>query len=177
MKNATIDKPSTAAVTKPVIELKNIKHMPSLSEETDAYSATIYVDGKKFAEVSNHGHGGSDDYHSIDGGWDGLKALNDRIKATFPMITSKHFKDGLEPDLELICGDLLGDWMSAKHWKRKLTSSVLGIDEGKVWAWKAKPTPEMIKVIKEKNPKAHILNELPQLEALKLIRETEKADD
>ncbi len=43
--------------TKPKIELKKIKYSESLSEETPAYTATAYVDGVRFAEVSNHGTG------------------------------------------------------------------------------------------------------------------------
>jgi len=47
------------------IELKKIKHSPSLSEETNAYTADIYVDGKSIAYVKNSGHGGSTDVHAL----------------------------------------------------------------------------------------------------------------
>jgi hypothetical protein len=40
------------------ITLKNISHNERLSEETNCFSATIYIDGKKAGEASNHGHGG-----------------------------------------------------------------------------------------------------------------------
>ena len=40
------------------ITSKNISHNERLSEETNCFSATIYIDGKKAGEASNHGHGG-----------------------------------------------------------------------------------------------------------------------
>ena len=42
------------------IELKNIKYAAFASEETHCYEATLYVNGKRFAHVSNDGHGGCD---------------------------------------------------------------------------------------------------------------------
>lgn len=46
--------------------LKNIRRMPSLSEETEAFTATVYVDGKRTALASNHGHGGCNFYDVLD---------------------------------------------------------------------------------------------------------------
>lgn len=40
------------------IELKNIIHSVSLSEETNAFVADLYVNGKKIAKCSNNGRGG-----------------------------------------------------------------------------------------------------------------------
>jgi hypothetical protein len=39
------------------IELKNIKHHTRLSEETNAFSGVLYIDGKRVADASNCGHG------------------------------------------------------------------------------------------------------------------------
>lgn len=47
------------------IELKNIKEYPQLSEETTAYSADLYVDGKKVGQCSNEGRGGNDRIQAI----------------------------------------------------------------------------------------------------------------
>ena len=43
------------------ITLKNLKYSPSLSEETNAFTADVYVDGKKEGTASNHGTGGNTD--------------------------------------------------------------------------------------------------------------------
>jgi hypothetical protein len=42
--------------------LKNYKPAHNLSEETLAFTATLYIDGKRAATVSNHGRGGCNDY-------------------------------------------------------------------------------------------------------------------
>ncbi len=43
------------------LEVKNIKHARSLSEETNAFSADLYVNGIKIATCSNRGKGGMTD--------------------------------------------------------------------------------------------------------------------
>lgn len=43
------------------LELKNVKIMPRMSEETTCFCATLYVDGKKAADCSNTGKGGMTD--------------------------------------------------------------------------------------------------------------------
>lgn len=45
------------------VELKNVKIHPDISEETNCFSATIYVDDKKVGEVKNDGQGGCHSYH------------------------------------------------------------------------------------------------------------------
>lgn len=45
------------------IELRNLKHFASGSEETECFTATIYVDGKKVGDASNDGHGGQTRVH------------------------------------------------------------------------------------------------------------------
>lgn len=55
------------------ITLKNVKHMPSMSEETECFTATVYVDGKKFCTVANEGHGG--DTYSRDADYDKVHEL------------------------------------------------------------------------------------------------------
>ena len=47
------------------IVLKNLKVAASLSQETTAYTATVYVDGKPAFHASNHGTGGCDNYYPI----------------------------------------------------------------------------------------------------------------
>lgn len=40
--------------------LKALKHNETLSDETHCFSANLYINNKKIAEISNHGHGGDD---------------------------------------------------------------------------------------------------------------------
>ncbi len=48
------------------IELKNVKHFPSLSQETEAFIAYLYINGKHAGFAENKGHGGSTDYYGKD---------------------------------------------------------------------------------------------------------------
>lgn len=41
------------------IELKNIRHYPRMSEETEAYIADVFIDGQKAGVAKNEGHGGN----------------------------------------------------------------------------------------------------------------------
>ena len=41
------------------LELRRFKHYPRLSEETVAFNADLYIDGKKSGSVKNDGHGGA----------------------------------------------------------------------------------------------------------------------
>ena len=45
------------------IEIKNLKHSPSLSQETNAYTCDIIVEGLKAGYAENSGHGGSTTIH------------------------------------------------------------------------------------------------------------------
>lgn len=70
--------PAAAPTGEPVLELRNVKHAEFASEETACYRATLYVDGRKFCEVSNEGHGGCDDHYPVKGGV-APSALNDAL--------------------------------------------------------------------------------------------------
>lgn len=48
------------------IELKNIKHSPSLSEETEAFTADLYINSRHVGYAKNQGSGGSTDYSAKD---------------------------------------------------------------------------------------------------------------
>jgi hypothetical protein len=48
--------------TKINVELKAIKHFEAMSEETQCFTANIYLNGKKVCVVKNEGHGGCNFY-------------------------------------------------------------------------------------------------------------------
>lgn len=52
------------------IEIRNVKHHPDLSEETEAFSADLIIDGSKIGTVSNRGTGGCDDFHGDHAAYD-----------------------------------------------------------------------------------------------------------
>ena len=105
------------------IELRSLKLHKQLSQETNAYTATIWIDGEAAFAASNHGQGGCDEYRQI-----GAKTEQDVeawIKANTP--------DG---NLEIVVGDLIEKAEAIKTLKRKLKSNVVTIEDGKVYSYK-----------------------------------------
>lgn len=104
------------------IELKNIYFSERMSEETNCFSADVYVDGKKFLEAKNNGHGGCTDYHihpSLykngkypDDFREKLEALEEHCKALPPIM---YHKTSLPMNLEFKIDILFDDWLKAKE--------------------------------------------------------------
>lgn len=168
------------------IELRKISHSASLSEETNAYTADLYVDGKLLAHVSNHGHGGCDMQHPAKGRTHAeIDELNAHIKATYPpkdtgmMLEGKPFI--MEQDLETICGDLLTDHLLTKDLQRTLKRTVAFYDPTKkaILTYKGKhdatSQARLCEITAQKHPQAKILNRLPFAEALAIYKTDGKA--
>ena len=165
--------------TKPNIELKNIKHTAWMSEETHCYQASLYVDGVKWGIVSNAGHGGCDDFYGENKSYDDIKELNSRIAETYEPYT---FGDGndevmlgavprsINQDLDMVCGDLVNQWLRDKDFNRAMKSKVLFTkpDVRGVWQLgfkKPKTLWMMMDVMKAKYPQYTYLADLPVDEA------------
>tara|TARA_R100001086_G_scaffold198621_1_gene114940 strand:+ start:2658 stop:2993 length:336 start_codon:yes stop_codon:yes gene_type:complete len=103
------------------IELKNIKHFESLSEETFCFNANLYVDGKKVGKVSNRGNGGCHEY-DLDMKPQGknwlLKELDIWCKKNLPKWSMDDQE--YETDLELHISNLVADFLYTKHIKNLL---------------------------------------------------------
>lgn len=92
----------------PALELRKVKYSPSLSEETYAFTAEIWMDGKKEGTASNHGHGGMTTIYP--------PALEDRlarIAAGLPKVDAGDFT--YQPTADSMVDDLLGDWLLARE--------------------------------------------------------------
>lgn len=158
------------AAIKPAIELKGIKVLSSMSQETNCYEATLYVDGEKWASVGNAGHGGCDDCHPVAGrSHQDFIDLNARIAATFEAYQSPYGGDPIPMDIEMVCGDIVDAFIVEKEAKK--------VTKGKVAFFKTPPaegTPASLYTIPLKGrpveaglahvrktyPEAVILNEL-----------------
>jgi len=133
------------------IELRNVTYNARLSEETPAFAATVYVDGKKRGEAKNDGHGGMTMIYP--------QALQDEIDAyakTLPQVEA--YGEHLQPDGDMVIGDLLADHLTRKDLKRLLARKTLFVREGKLYSLKTKGA-------KPKDA-AMVLNDLPFDEAL-----------
>lgn len=114
------------------LELKNIKEAKFLSQETPAYTATLYVDGKKAATVENDGHGGCDYAHFID------RAVEEKVYAYFKALPKLKFDDTeLDHTLELWCHRQLNIRDVVAGLKRKAKKCVVAVTEdGGEITWK-----------------------------------------
>ncbi|MFY8162650.1 MAG: hypothetical protein ACOVKC_00275 [Brevundimonas sp.] len=160
-------------IARPIIALRNICHNETLSEETHAYSATLYVNGEPWGKVSNQGHGGPDDFTpSGNRDYRDIGFLNKVIAATYPPIEA--YEMSLPESLEMICGGLVNDFLANRELTSKLRRNVVYKHDGKLWTHSLKggPVELVASYVRSKHPDAVILNELPPKEAMKIWQET-----
>lgn len=127
------------------ITITNLKHSESLSEETNAYTAIVLVDGMRAFDASNHGTGGPDMYHPIKGYTGPSESeINDWLKANTPAIEFHDMK--LDNTLEMVVGDLIEEKLRDARLKRLLRTKILVIDdkdgEPALYTYKGKPTDQ-----------------------------------
>jgi len=111
------------------IELKKIKHYPKLSEETEAFTAELYVDDKKVADVRNDGRGGCNFCYSYDKNSRSIIKQAEEFCKTLPPVTSDYEDVGdLPMDLDFKISLLLGEYLEEKERKKheqKLAKDIL----------------------------------------------------
>jgi len=150
------------------ITLKNVKHAEFASEETHCYSASLYFDGKRIGTVSNQGHGGCDDERREDKPrW--LEML-DYVK-TLPKNNWALQGTPLEIEqcLEGVCCDLVNHFLARRDFKREASKNAVVIMGGKIMLIGYKntaPNQKLFTEILSEDPKAEILNLLPEAEAI-----------
>ncbi len=133
------------------VSITGLKHMASLSEETNAYTATILLDGVRAFEGSNRGHGGPDMYHRLKG-YEGPdpEEVDAWLRATMP--TERFDGMDLEQSLETVVGDLVESELRTRRLKRLLSTRILVIDKAEggnaLYTYKGKPTPENLQAIR-----------------------------
>ena len=150
------------------IELKAIKYTASLSRETYAFTAKMYANGRKYADVENNGGGGPNLIYKV--------KHNGQLDAAVMQQAYKELKaDGDESVIEV-----LHSWSSnavANHLIRKdmkadfRKSIVFRKTEGDVlmsWPRPKRLTVEQsVAVMQETYPDMVVLNTMPEDEALK----------
>ena len=168
------------------LELKNIEHTAWASEETHCYQASLYVNGKPVAIVSNDGHGGCDrDYAhpKFEGDYRAQMAAVHEYFASLPKTDACDiFPDGVagviwvEQRLEFWCADQVNAWLSARELKKKLKSHVLFQLKYKDGVFQTKFHPTVTNgewvINKQAGQTRRILNDLPFADALAIWKET-----
>ena len=100
------------------IELKNIKFSEALSEETNAFTANLYINGKKVGYCKNQGHGGCTDYHADEPEHREIIKEAEEYFKSLPKEYSKEFDFHYQPTLELAIDECLEEWLKAKEKKK-----------------------------------------------------------
>lgn len=80
------------------LTLKAVKVNHAMSEETLAYTASLYLDGKKVGTAMNRGHGGPDEYRFDD------PAIGEQVLAI-----GASYDPSPYGGLEVLIGDMLAD--------------------------------------------------------------------
>jgi len=107
------------------IEIRNLKHVASMSHETYCFTGTLFVDGKKRGEVSNQGYGGCNLFSDHDA----EAEINEYAKSLPPVKTS--FGE-FEQDAESIVTDIVHWQIIRKDFQRNLKKKVMYIENGKL---------------------------------------------
>lgn len=159
------------------IELRKVDYSASLSEETSAFSAEVWIDGKKEGWAQNHGTGGPTNVQP-----NTLRVRLDEHGKTLPKVDIGTPTGG-EPhlivqDAEWIVGGLLDDWILLRDLGKRLKKRVLYVEVGKhgIMQTKVLPSEKIAQIVGSPDYKAKWnvetwLNSVPEAEALKLFRE------
>ena len=113
------------------IELKNVKISESLSEETTAFTADIFVNGKKAGYARNDGRGGCTEYHSFQ---ETREIINEAEKFTLTLPKIKYDFNGktfeMDSNLENVIDNLLEKFQSDKDKKKLEKLCLKGLFKG-----------------------------------------------
>jgi hypothetical protein len=114
------------------IELKSIKFSEAMSEETNAFTANLYINGKKVGYCKNRGHGGCTDYDHITP--EDRKTIADAETYCKALPKTKWKDMEFDQSLESVIDQLLEDWLKAKETKKMqrhmLTKVLVGVPNG-----------------------------------------------
>lgn len=144
------------------IVLKNVAYSARLSQETTAYAADVWVDGKKAGTVRNEGMGGPDVV------WP--HTLHQQIAAYAATLPRRESKYGdYQPDVESVLGDAFDTWLASRDLKRALAKRYLVVkQDGKIYETCTKAARPFLDGV------VHVLNDLPFDEALALYRKASR---
>tara|TARA_R110000824_G_scaffold304844_1_gene492636 strand:- start:6 stop:470 length:465 start_codon:yes stop_codon:yes gene_type:complete len=151
------------------LTLKNLKVAEHLSEETTAFTATVYIDGKRAFTARNDGRGGENMLESLKQD----RGIIDRAQTHFASLPPETSEYGdLPMSLDFAISLAVDEALHLKDMKRCLKKVTVKTPEGiATFQASIKPTPENLTHIARKYPDYVILNSLSEDDALKLWKE------
>lgn len=158
------------------ITLSRVEYSPRLSEETNAFTAIVCIDGVPAFEVSNRGNGGCDDHHPLKGQtYEQMRAKIEEVQAYAKTLPNEP-KYNLEMDLDLLVGNAFEEWLTTRDLKKMLKAKLLFTkSDGKVYGvkrgadWTVERMPR-VKELYRKNGAVDFLEDLPFDAALEIFR-------
>ena len=157
------------------ITLKSIHHSSHLSQETHAFTATIYVDGKKAGTAENDGWGGQTNC------WIDNKELRKKVEEHFKGLPS--IKDSVgghefeyQPALHHEVDKRLEEHLDLKEVQRIMRKGVAFIKDKGIYTVSYRknahiPKPRLLELVREKQKGRIILQDVPKNELLKVVKE------
>jgi hypothetical protein len=191
--------PTLAAIEpRSAMELKNLSHNATFSEETHCFRASVYINGKRMFAVSNRGCGGANEYSPSDfkTGKEAFEEAMSLAREEARQYTLKKielgedlqwaidaFGDGKSDELiDWLITDLINEQLTLKEMRKTLKKKVTVYEPQSndiLHLGRDKPTDEILEKYKnhfatkseEKNAKDWVwLNTIPEAEAYKYWR-------
>lgn len=140
------------------IELRRFVHYPRMSEETVAFNADVWVDGKKRGTVQNEGCGGPNNIHPIE-----LHLEIDAYAKTLPPAPRAYGGGPLSYDADFLMSTIVSNLLIEKDLTKALKKKTVFLIGGKMYEMRLPHRPGA-------HEQATVLNDLPFAEALKLYK-------
>lgn len=151
-----------------LIELRTLRIIKALSEETPCYTAEIWIDGTLAFHAGNRGHGGADDYRQV--GAITEAEVNSWLRANRP--TRSFHGMSFEPDLEHEIARLMDEAEHLGLLRRRRRTNVIMIEDGEVYTYplKGRHAATLIAAIRAKKPDIEIVNETGEAGLARAVR-------
>ena len=139
------------------IELKKLKVVAALSEETTCYTAEVWIDGARAFLASNRGHGAMDDFHQV--GSLTETEVNAWLAANRTAIRLGNVV--LEHNLEFELAALITRNEETKRLRRSFKKQLIVIDDGAVYGYplKGRAPSAVADAIRQRRPNIRVVND------------------
>ena len=145
-----------AGMTKESIQLKNVKIAWHMSEGTTAFTASLYIDGKKAADVKNEGRGGDNHPRFMD------RELEKEFKEF--CLTIPYPGEAFSMTYDSFIGNLLTEWIENDDWKKAckkgIAYTLTSHKDGEYMLWKVPYSLEMAEQVRKQYSETGNLKEI-----------------